>query len=66
MEVIVQLYNSPNKRGFVKGKKQGTYVKQLSEKGWVIPAGKEKRRTRWELEKDFTPGEIKLMKDLIK
>jgi hypothetical protein len=65
MGLIVKLYNSPKKRAFVEGKSQGTYIKQLSEKGWVIPAGTIKRRVRWELKKEFSQSEIELMKDLL-
>ena len=63
---IVKLFESPNKRNFAESKQQGSYSKQLHEKGWVIPAGLINRRVRWELVKDFNPSEIKLMKDLLK
>ena len=66
IEFIVKLYESPNKRSFAESKQQGSYSKQLHEKGWIIPAGSIKRRVRWELVKEFSPSEIKLMKDLLK
>ena len=66
MELVVKLYDSSNKRNFAEGKLQGTYVKQLYEKGWVVPAGTVRRRVRWELKKEFTQSEIELMKDLLK
>ncbi|MFH1863491.1 MAG: hypothetical protein ABIJ85_01080 [bacterium] len=66
IEFIVKLHESLNRRNFAEGKHQGTYSKQLHEKGWIIPSGLIKRRVRWELVKKFNPSEIKLMKDLLK
>jgi hypothetical protein len=66
IELILKLYNSPVKRGFAEGKKQGTFSKQLHEKGWIIPAGMINRRIRWELVHKFSQSEIELMKDLLK
>ena len=66
IEFIVKLFESHNKRNFAESKQQGSYLKQLHEKGWIVPAGLINRRVRWELVKKFNPSEIKLMKDLLK
>lgn len=67
MNILLRLWNSPNKMGFAEGREEGGSLKELNRKGLVEPAGKVGRKIRWKLASDkVKQRDINLMSRLVK